>query len=283
MLHSYKTKLYRRSKFFPLILLKISLFEYRPGLYTCIPLLFMAWLYSDFLKAQALVKMNIPNEDKLIEQEIGEGNPKYSIIWLHGLGASSNDFPPVVPYLNIDNSLSVRFVFPQAPNRSITVNQGMVMPGWYDIKGTSIADKEDKEGFLASANIVNALVQREIERGIASKNIILAGFSQGGAVCYFTATRSQVPLGGIIALSTYLPFVSELPHKASSINKNIPILSMHGTVDNVVPLELGEKTVEVLRSNGYSVDWRTYSMGHSVVPEQIQDIGHWINDLLLRK
>ncbi len=224
--------------------------------------------------------MIIPNSDKLIEVLHGEGEPKFSIIWLHGLGASSDDFPPVIPYLNLDPSLSIRFIFPQAPSRPITVNQGMVMPGWYDIKGASIADKEDREGFLESSNIISALIQKEVQRGIDSQNIILAGFSQGGAVSYFTGLRSNSKLRGLIALSSYLPFPDELSDKATAINKDIAILSMHGTSDQVVPISLGEDSVSLLQDNGYSVDWKTYSMQHNVIPEQIQDIGNWINQLL---
>ena len=226
--------------------------------------------------------MKIPEQDKLIEIIHGDSEPKYSVIWLHGLGATSDDFAPVVPHLNLDRSLSVRFVFPQAPSRSITVNNGMVMPGWYDIKGMSINDKEDLQGFAEANNIVNALVNREIERGIPSNHIILGGFSQGGAVAYYTGLRTDLKLAGIMSLSSYLAFAEDTKKNHSKVNLETSILAMHGELDNVVPVWLGQSSAETLKQLGFQVNWKVYPMQHNVIAEQIEDIGAWMNGIFLK-
>jgi len=217
------------------------------------------------------------NAAQTIEVIHGEGEPSHAVIWLHGLGASSDDFPPVVPYLGLDKARTIRFIFPQAPNRPITINGGMEMPGWYDIKGMSIADKEDLVGMTESKNTLDSLIDEQVALGISSERIIVAGFSQGGAVAYYTGIRSPHKLAGILALSTYLPFATEAKVQQSSVNTESPILAMHGLHDQVVPLVLGKGSSDVLASLGYSVEWKTYPMEHSVIPEQLVDIGHWIN------
>jgi len=227
------------------------------------------------------IERNMNNQT--IELVHGSGDAMYSVIWLHGLGAGADDFPPIVPELGLDSNRVIRFVFPQAPDRPITINGGMVMPGWYDIKGMNIADKEDLDGFTESQAIVEKIIQQQIELGVPSQNIILAGFSQGGAVAYYTALRSQHKLRGIIALSTYVPFAKQTETQASDVNKNIPILSMHGLQDPVVPIQLGQMSVELLEGMGYQPTWKTYPMPHSVVLEQIKDIGLWINDVFEQK
>lgn len=215
-----------------------------------------------------------------LERIHGKGNPSHAVIWLHGLGASANDFYPVVPHLGLAESLCVRFVFPQAPDRPITVNGGYVMPGWYDIKGVDISDKEDLPGMQDSQNILEGLISAEIENGIPSENIVLVGFSQGGAVAYYTGLRSQHKVAGILALSTYLPFAGNLEDERTTSNQSTPIMSMHGIHDAVVPITTGKLGVEQLKTLGYQVDWKEYNMEHNVIPEQLEDIGVWLNRVL---
>jgi len=207
----------------------------------------------------------------------GEGEPAHTIIWLHGLGATANDFPPIVPELGLDGSRAIKFVFPQAPNRPITINGGYAMPGWYDIKGMSLEEKQDIGGMRESQAMLEGLIDAEVTRGIEASNIIIAGFSQGGAVAYYTITRSQTKLAGVIALSTYLPFAEQTEVEQSGINVTTPILANHGTHDPVVPLTYGADSVDSLKKLSYQLEWKTYPMEHQVVMEQIQDIGRWIN------
>ena len=212
-----------------------------------------------------------------IELVYGEGNVEHAVIWLHGLGASANDFPPVVPELGLDQHRAVRFIFPQAPNRPITINGGMSMPGWYDIKGMSIDDKQDAVGMAESQSLLNELVDQQVEQGVPSENIIIAGFSQGGAVAYHTALRSELKFAGVLALSTYLAFASDLATQRHEANNQTAILVNHGSNDQVVPMDLAEMSVGVLQELGYQVDYKTYPMEHQVVMDQIKDIGLWIN------
>ena len=214
---------------------------------------------------------------KVHDKAHGKNEPTHAVIWLHGLGASANDFPPVVPELGLSDERSIRFVFPQAPDKAITINGGMRMPAWYDIKGTSLEDKQDSEGMRESQATVEALIDQQIAMGIPSRNIILAGFSQGGAVTYFTGVRSQHQLAGLLTMSTYCPFDKDTAKERSEINKNTPIFASHGTLDPVVDLSMGQASVEHLQQLGYAVEWKTYRMEHQVVMEQIQDIGAWIN------
>lgn len=218
-------------------------------------------------------------DDGTIELIHGKGDPTHAIIWLHGLGATSGDFPPIVPELGLRASPTIRFVFPQAPNRPVTVNGGMVMPAWYDIKGVDIKDKQDAQGMQESQAFLQALVQQQIALGIPSEHIILAGFSQGGAVAYHTFVRSERRLAGMLNLSTYLPFAENVKVEQSGVNLKTPIFASHGTFDPVVPLALGEMSVTRLRELGYAVTWETYPMQHQVVMEQIQEIGRWINSV----
>lgn len=214
-----------------------------------------------------------------LERTHGGATPTHAVIWLHGLGASADDFVPVIPYLGLASQPSIRFIFPQAPNRPITVNNGYVMPGWYDIKGMDLADKEDLPGITESQEILEALISEQLAKGIPSENIILAGFSQGGAVAYYTGIRSSHRFAGILALSTYLPFLRTAADEQSGVNTSTPIMAMHGTEDAVVPLAVGNLSADSLSQLGYSVTWKQYSMEHSVIPEQIADIGVWINQL----
>lgn len=218
-------------------------------------------------------------QDKTIELIQGDGDVKHAIIWLHGLGATAGDFPPVVPQLGLSADRAIRFIFPQAPNRPITVNGGMRMPGWYDIKGMNIADKEDAEGMAESQAILEGLIDDQIKQGIPSENIIVAGFSQGGAVAYHTGVRSKRKLGGIMALSTYLPFSDQIEEEQSKANMATPILAHHGTYDPVVAIHLGKQGANRLIELGYPLTWKQYPMMHQVMPGQIKDIGDWINEV----
>lgn len=206
-------------------------------------------------------------------------HPEGSVIWLHGLGADANDFVPIVEQFKIPDQYKIRFVFPNAPIRPITINNGMLMRAWYDIEEIDLSAKEDEEGIQASATLVEHLIEREMGLGIKSERIILAGFSQGGAIALYTGLRCTKPLGGIIALSTYLPLANHLNADRQIINQSIPIYMAHGLFDPVVPLMLGEMTRQQLESLGYKIDWHTYSMPHSVTPEEIDDIGHFIKNV----
>jgi phospholipase/carboxylesterase len=208
--------------------------------------------------------------------------PTHTIIWLHGLGADGHDFVPIVPDLGLPDSVSVRFIFPHAPSRPVTLNGGMVMPAWYDIKGMDIADKEDRDGMDASRDLVLDLIAEEEARGISTENIILAGFSQGGAVALYTALRADTRFAGIMALSTYLPFSQQTHSEHTGVNLETPIFMGHGSLDPVVPVQLGEATRQALFSMGYSPTWNIYTMPHSVSPEETEDIGEWLGRILSR-
>ena len=204
-----------------------------------------------------------------------EKNAKYSIIWLHGLGADGHDFVPIIPELKLNNE-AIRFIFPNAPIRPVTINNGMAMPAWYDIRGMDIADKEDATGMQASQLYLNGLIKQEIEKGINPQNIILAGFSQGGAVALYTMLRFPEKLGGCMALSTYLPFMSLSKQELSKHANKTPIFWGHGNQDTVVPKDLGIMSQEHLLDLGFSIEFHTYNMPHSVCAEEIIDLSHWL-------
>ncbi len=205
-------------------------------------------------------------------------NPDSAVIWLHGLGADGNDFAPIVPELRLPDDLSIRFIFPHAPTMPVTINGGFVMPAWYDILEMNIDRKIDIAGLMASARKIVAFVSREIERGIDSKRIIIAGFSQGGAVAYQVALSYKKPLGGLLAMSTYLATADITEY--SDINKAIPIKIHHGEHDPVVPEHLGRKATTQLIEKGYNVSYQKYPMEHSVCPKQINDISEWLQTIL---
>lgn len=221
--------------------------------------------------------LNKPSHIELIYPNQGATSIEHAIIWLHGLGATANDFPPIVPHLGLDPSRAIRFIFPQAPERPITINGGFVMPGWYDIRGMDIASKEDRDGIEESRQTVERLIQDQIDLGIPAQQIILAGFSQGGAVTYYTAARSQHKLAGVLTLSTYLVFLDQTAQEQSKVNIETPIFASHGSQDRVVPVSLGEQSAQHLQTLGYTVQWQTYPMEHEVTLPQIQAIGAWIN------
>ena len=204
--------------------------------------------------------------------------PDSTVIWLHGLGADGNDFAPIIPELKLPADLSIRFIFPHAPTMPVTINGGFVMPAWYDILEMNIDRKVDIDGLMASAKDINAFISRELERGIDSKRIVIAGFSQGGAVAYQVGLSHEKQLGGLLAMSSY--FATGDIIKYSEINKTIPIKIQHGEHDPVVPEELGRKATTQLIKQGYSVSYQSYPMEHSVCPEQIGVISEWLQTIL---
>ena len=207
--------------------------------------------------------------------EIGSAESTHSIIWLHGLGADGHDFEPIVNELN--TTQAIRFIFPHAPSMPVTVNNGMSMPAWYDITSAQIDNKQDEAGIRKSQQSVLALIEREIQRDISSSNIILAGFSQGGAIALHTGLRYEKPLAGIMGLSTYLPLIDSVKDEIHQANKNTPILLAHGKHDPVVPFSLAEKTKTFLDEFNYTSELHSYVMEHSVCPEEVNDISDWIN------
>ena len=203
-----------------------------------------------------------------------KAHPDSTVIWLHGLGADGSDFAPIVPELHLPAGLAVRFIFPHAPAMPVTINGGFVMPAWYDIVDMTIERKVDIAGLMASAEQINAFVSRELERGIDSKRIVIAGFSQGGAVAYQVALSHPKPLGGLLAMSTYFATAGLIAYSAA--NLAIPIKIQHGTDDPVVPEQLGRKATTQLAAKGYSVSYENYPMEHAVCPQQIGDISRWL-------
>ncbi|MEX1228370.1 MAG: dienelactone hydrolase family protein [Marinobacter sp.] len=201
-------------------------------------------------------------------------SPDASVIWLHGLGASGHDFEPVVPELGLPKDAAIRFIFPHAPNLPVTINGGMQMPAWYDIKAMDINRTVDVEQLKASADAIARLIEREVERGVKTERIIIAGFSQGGAVAYELGLSYPEKLAGIFGLSTY--FATADTVKPSDANKNIPIRIYHGTRDPMVAESLGRMSVERMTEMGYQVEYKTYPMDHSVCLEEIRDVGQFI-------
>lgn len=213
-----------------------------------------------------------------IEVETSDIPANAAVIWLHGLGASGHDFEPIVPELNLPASAGIRFIFPHAPAIPITVNGNYVMPAWYDIVSLELERKIDLHQLLASAQKVADLIDREIARGIASERIVIAGFSQGGAVAYQAALTYPRPLAGLLAMSTYFATADSVaPHGA---NRELPIAIMHGSGDPVVPEVLGHKARDTLVAMGYAPQYRSYPMEHEVCLEQIADIGQILRDWL---
>lgn len=203
----------------------------------------------------------------------------HSVIWLHGLGASGDDFVPIVPELQLPANLAVRFIFPHAPVRPVTINNGYEMRAWYDIVGIQLDSVIDTKGILESSALVEELIQHEINRGIAEKNIILAGFSQGAVMALTIGLRRRSALAGIIALSGYFPLADETLKLSSEATRNMPIFLAHGTEDAIVAYPLGKMAYMTLKEAHCNVDWHAYPMGHAVCGEEIHDIGRWIEKL----
>ena len=201
-----------------------------------------------------------------------------SVIWLHGLGADGHDFAPIVPQLRF--ATPVRYVFPHAPHRPVTINNGYVMRAWYDITGFDRFREEDQNGIRTSARQVEALIARELARGIAAERIVLAGFSQGGAVALHAGLRQPQRLAGILALSTYLPLAGTLAAEAQPANRDLPIFLAHGSDDTVIALPHALLSKQHLEQAGYSVEWHCYPMAHSVCDDEIADIRRYLTRVL---
>jgi phospholipase/carboxylesterase len=219
---------------------------------------------------------------EVIEIETGKA-PAASVIWLHGLGADGNDFVPIVHELNLTPAPDIRFVFPHAPMQPVTINNGYVMRAWYDIKFGDLegrAKQADEKGVRASQAAIVQLVEREVERGIDIGKIVLAGFSQGGAIALQTGLRYPEKLAGIMALSTYLPLADTLADEATAENRATPIFMAHGTQDGVVPYATAARSKEALAQHGYTVEWHEYPLPHSVCLEEIRDISGWLDGVL---
>jgi phospholipase/carboxylesterase len=222
------------------------------------------------------------DEEILSAVEIETGAvPTRTVIWLHGLGADGHDFEPIVEEFDLDRLPATRFVFPHAPMRAVTVNGGYVMRAWYDIVSADFSARaEDEAGVRDSARKLEALIAREIERGIADENIVLAGFSQGGAIALHAGLRHAQRLAGILALSTYLPLADTLAGEAHPANRETPIFMAHGQADPVIPYRFGERSGETLRAQGWPVEWRGYRADHTVTMDELRDIETWLRGVL---
>ena len=207
-------------------------------------------------------------------------NPTGSVIWLHGLGADGNDFVPIVPELGLPPGLGLRFVFPHAPVRAVTINNGMRMRAWYDVSAADLTNRADLAGVRESQGLLEALIAHERSRAIAAQRVVLAGFSQGGAIALYTGLRHAERLGGIMALSTYLVAPQALATEASAANRAVPIFMAHGSADPIVRFQWGEASKSMLEAAGYGVEWHSYRMEHSVCLEEVKAIGAWLARVL---
>lgn len=203
--------------------------------------------------------------------------PAWSIVWLHGLGADGNDFAPIVPELVRDGWPGIRFVFPHARVRPVTINGGVPMRAWYDIVSLQIDQRADESGVRDSIREVEALIARERDRGVPAERTILAGFSQGGAIALATALRREAGLAGVVALSTYLPLANATKDESTVAGRKTPVFMAHGSQDPVVPQALGQRSREALQTLGVAVEWHSYPMPHSVCAEEIRDLGDWLS------
>lgn len=223
--------------------------------------------------------MQIP---ECVELELGQ--PTGSVIWLHGLGADGHDFEPLVPELGFTDDADIRFVFPHAPMRPVTINGGMTMRAWYDIKTFDREGPQDEVGIRESALLLERLIERERQRGSDYGRIVVAGFSQGGAIALHTALRFPRRLAGLIALSTWLPlaqaFREEVAAVPGAVSRDLPIFMAHGSYDPVLPVELGKVSKEALEHAGFTVEWHEYPMAHAVCPEEIVALRQWLQTVL---
>ncbi|KRG46798.1 carboxylesterase [Stenotrophomonas panacihumi] len=204
-------------------------------------------------------------------------SPQWSVIWLHGLGADGHDFAPIVPELVRPHWPALRFVFPHAPVRAITINNGVRMRGWYDIASFDFADRADRTGVLESVAQVEALIEREQARGIPPERILLAGFSQGGAITLAAGLRRQVPLAGLIGLSTYLPDMAHAADHLVAGAQRQPLFMAHGQGDPVIPIVHAQQSAQALQSLGFDIEWHAYPMAHQVCAEEIDALAAWLD------
>ncbi len=215
-----------------------------------------------------------------VEIETGSDEPSGSVIWLHGLGADGHDFEPIVAELKMPDELPLRFVFPHAPVRPVTINGGMSMRAWYDILSLDRDGPDDEAGIRESGAILDALIRREQERGIAAHQVVVAGFSQGGAIALHSGLRFADRLAGLMALSTYLPLHetlrAEVIDNPDAGNADLPIFMAHGTSDPVLPMQLGRDSADLLIDSNFNVEWHDYPMAHAVCAEEIDDIRTWL-------
>ncbi len=218
-------------------------------------------------------------ELQTVEIETGP-QPEASVIWMHGLGADAHDFEPAVPMLHLDSGRSVRFVFPNAPVRPVTINGGMPMRAWFDLVAATRDAPEDEAGIRASAKAIEALMRREQERGVAAHRMVLAGFSMGGAMALFTALRYPEKLAGVIALSTYLPIASVVAAEVTAANASLPIFMGHGQSDDVVSFHFARQSRQRLHRMGYAVEWHEYAMAHAVIPEELQHVKMFLDRVI---
>ncbi len=204
------------------------------------------------------------------------GPVKKCVIWLHGLGADGNDFAPIVNELGIQNELGIRFIFPHAAAIPVSINGGMSMPAWYDISEMDLMKRADSKGIASSTAIITAMINEQIKSGLKASDIVIAGFSQGGVIAINTGICFQQKLAGIMALSTYVPMQDSLPNAAQSGHADIPIFYAHGQYDPIIPIEQAQTSKQFLEHAGYSIDWHSYAMEHSVSAAEIADIKHWL-------
>ena len=206
-----------------------------------------------------------------------QAEPDCAVVWLHGLGATGHDFEPIVEQLNLPKSMRARFIFPHAPMRAVTINNGAHMPAWYDIYGLDIDSEEDAEGIQATTTTIHSLIERQVEQeGIRARRIVLAGFSQGGALALYAGLRYQHPLAGLLGLSCYLPLHRQLQGYAARGAQPPPILLAHGNLDEVIPLAFAQLARKLLELRGFQVCWREYPCAHTVCPQEIADIRTWL-------
>lgn len=216
-----------------------------------------------------------------VEVETG-GAVASAVIWMHGLGADGHDFEPIVPHLGLDG-LGVRFVFPHAPRRAVSVNMGLLMPAWFDVRDLDFRGRPDLKGLSESAAQIESLIARERERGVPGERVLLAGFSQGGALALHVALRAEVPPAGVVALSTFLIEDPADPRRSARPGGLFPIFQAHGTGDPMIPLRLGEITRDRLQALGHPITFKTYPMQHEVCAEEIADIGAFLRSCLIEK
>jgi len=215
--------------------------------------------------------------------EVEIGRPESSVIWLHGLGADGHDFEPIVPELNLPREPGIRFVFPHAPLRPVTINGGMTMRAWYDIRTFDREGPQDESGIRESATLLERLIEREHQRGTEYERIVLAGFSQGGAIVLHTALRFPQRLAGLMALSTWLPLAQAFREEVAengNVARDLPIFMAHGSYDPVLPITLGKFSRDALEQAGFRVEWHEYPMAHAVCAEEITAVRRWLTTVL---